>query len=72
MEWRHRQRCVELLSEDPRDWDTRDPSPEDGKTPLLFCLERGKVEMAKIIIKNPRVDLNMQNDAGKFPETIAR
>ena len=64
-------RCVELLCEDPRvDWNTRDP--QDGETPLLYCLERGEVEMAKIILKNPRVDLNVQTNAGKFPETIAR
>ena len=64
-------RCVELLCEDPRvDWNTRDP--RDGETPLLYCLEEGEVEMAKMIIKNPRVDLNAQNNNGKFPETIAR
>ena len=71
-----RKRCVELLTADPRvDWNFRDP--EDGDTPLHFCLEngeleRGEVELAKIIIKNPSVELNVQNNAGKFPETIAR
>ena len=60
------QRCVELLSADLRvDWNY-------GDTPLLYCLEEGKVEIARIIIKNPTVDLNVQNNAGKFPETIAR
>ena len=64
-----RLRCVEMLCEDPRvDWNTR----KEGETPLLFCLEEGQVEMAKILIKNPRVDLNVQNNAGEFPETIAR
>ena len=37
--------------------------------PLLWSLE---VEMAKIFHKNPRVDHNVQNDAMKLPETIAR
>ena len=65
------QRCVQLLCDDSRvDWNTRDSAT--GNTPLLACLESGKVEMAKILLRNPRVDLNVQNDAGKFPETIAR
>lgn len=73
-------RCVQLLCKDPRvDWNTR---IRDGNTPLLWCLEMSaKVgeedqillrEMAKILLSNPRVDLNAQNKAGKFPETIAR
>ena len=65
------QRCVQLLCDDPRvDWNTRDSAT--GNTPLHFCLEWGEVEKAKILLKNPRVDLNVQNDAGTFPETIAR
>ena len=47
-------------------------TPATGNTPLHFCLEWGEMEMAKTLLKNPRVDLNVQNDAGKFPETIAR
>ena len=65
------ERCVKLLTDDPRvDWNLR--NPEDGDTPLLYCLENGEVEMAKIIIKNPTIDLNVQNNFGEFPETIAR
>ena len=65
------QRCIQLLCDDPRvDWNTRNSAT--GNIPLLFCLENGKVEKAKTLLKNPRVDLNVQNDAGKFPETIAR
>ena len=66
-----RQRCVELLCDDPRvDWNTKE---EDyGATPLIYCLEEGKVEMAMILIRNPRVDLNLANNDRKFPETIAR
>ena len=65
------ERCVELLTADPRvDWNFRDP--EKGDTPLHFCLKNGKVEIAKMIIKNPNVDLNAQNIVGEFPETIAR
>ena len=65
------QRCVQLLCDDPRvDWNTRDLAT--GNTPLLACLEEGKLEVAKILLSNPRVDLNIQNNAGEFPETIAR
>ena len=64
-------RCVELLSNDLRvDWNSRDP--DTGNTPLLSCLNRGEVEMAKILIRNPQVDLNVGNNNGDFPETIAR
>ena len=65
------ERCVELLTADPRvDWNLRDP--ENGNTTLHFCLKKGLVEVAKKIFKIPTVDLNVQNDAGEFPETIAR
>ena len=63
-------RCVQLLSKEDRvDWNTRD---EDGDTPLMYCLKARKIEMAKIILKNPQVDLHISNNDGKFPETIAR
>ena len=48
----------------------------NGSTPLLFCLkesrEEGNIELAKILLRDPRVDLNVQNLVGKFPEDIAR
>ena len=51
------ERCLQLLTADPRvDWNTRDPY---GWTPLLYCLEEGDVETAEILIRNPRVDLNV-------------
>ena len=49
---------------------------DDGDTPLLYCLAEGgdvdRIDLAKILLKDPRVDLHVQNDQGKFPETIAR
>ena len=68
-EYEDSKRCIELLTADPRvDWNW-DPA---GGTPLFYGLMELDLELAKIIIKNPSVDLNVQNDAGKFPETIAR
>ena len=37
-----------------------------------FCLKKKKMDVARILLGNPRVDLNVQDSAGKFPETIAR
>ena len=63
-------RCLDLLSQDDRmDWNSRD---EAGDTPLMYCLKASKIEMAKIILKNPQVDLHISNKDGKFPENIAR
>ena len=64
---------MELLAEKPNarelDWNTRDKT---GDTPLLFCLKQKKLDMSKLLLSNPRVDLDVQDSAGKFPETIAR
>jgi len=68
--WGNSLGCVKLLSEEPSvEWNTRD---EIGDTPLLFCLKQKKLDLARILLSNPRVDLHVQNKAGKFPETIAR
>ena len=66
-----RDRCLEMLTEDPR-VNFNIKHDDTGDTPLHHCLNEGRVEMAKILIKNPRVDLNVKNNAGDFPETIAR
>ena len=66
-----RDKIVEMLSEDQRiNFNLADVLT--GDTPLLHCLKEKKVEMSKIILKNPRVDLNVKNNAGEFPESIAR
>ena len=68
------ERCMELLTADPRvEWNSRDSRyTYERNTPLLYCLENGEVGLAKSIIKNPPLDLNLENNAGEFPETIAR
>ena len=45
---------------------------EAGVTHLLFCLKNNKMEFAKILLNNPRVDPHVQDMEGRYPETIAR
>ena len=63
-------KCIELLTADARvNWNYRKPFLE--KTPLMYCIEDGTVEMTKMIIINPTVDLNILTSNGKFLETLA-
>ena len=39
---------------------------------LMFCLKTSKLEMARVLLKNPRVNIHTANKEGKFPENIAR
>ena len=62
-----RLRCVELLSRDPRvDWNTRDQA---GDTPLLFCLKKNRIGLAKILLDNPRVSLDVRALTGNTRRT---
>ena len=62
--------CVQLLSQDPRvDINHKDT---DGTTPLMSCLELARVEMAKILLANPKVEVHTRNKEGKNAEDIAR
>ena len=64
------ERCVKLLSQDQRvNWNTKNGA---GDTPLMFCLENNKTDMAKVILSNPRVFINTKNNEGKNSEAIAR
>ena len=61
---------MELLCKDERvDWNTRDVA---GNTPLLFCLKGNQLEMARLLLSTPRVDLHVKDGDGKYPEMIAR
>ena len=62
--------CVQLLSQDPRvDINHKDT---DGNTPLMYCLAKDRVEMAKILLANPKVEVHTRNKEGKNAEDIAR
>merc|ERR1712066_1064792 len=43
-----------------------------GNTPLMYCLKTGRVDMARVLLQNPRVDLDTTDRDGNFPENIAR
>ena len=66
--------CIRLLCSDPRvDWNQRHPSQSSsGMTPLLWCLARGRLEEAMILIRTPTVDLDIHTNRLEYPETIAR
>ena len=67
---RRQLRCMKLLCKDERvDWNTRDVA---GNTPLLFCLKGNQLEMARLLLGTPRVDLHVKDGDGKYPEMIAR
>ena len=36
----------------------------DGKTPILIALERNRIRIVEILIRNPRVDLTCRNNEG--------
>ena len=48
-------KCVELLSKDPRiNWNVRN---ENGETPIMLALKYKEMEMVKILLKTPGVDV---------------
>ena len=48
-------KCLELLSKDPRmKWNIRN---ENGETPIMVALKNKEMEMVKILMKTPGVDL---------------
>ena len=44
----------------------------NGETPITVALMKGKTEMVKILLENPRVDLDTLDCEGRFLENIAR
>ena len=48
-------KCVELLSKDPRvNWNIKN---DDGETPIMVALKNKEMEMFKILLRTPGVDL---------------
>lgn len=63
-------RCVQLLSQNRRvNWNIKN---REGDTPVMFCLKNNKIEMARILLSTPRVNLNTRDRQGKYLENIAR
>jgi len=62
--------CVQLLSQDERvDINIKN---SNGETPITLAMKMGKTQMVKILLDNPRVDLDTVDKEGKFLENIAR
>lgn len=62
--------CARLLVQDSRvELKGRNKA---GDTLLLHCLKNNKVELAKMILNKPSVDLHTPDEDGMYPETIAR
>ena len=63
-------RCLQLLSQNRRvNWNIKN---REGETPVMFCLKNNKIEMARILLSTPRVNLNTRDNQGKYLENIAR
>ena len=63
-------RCVQLLSRDERvDINVKN---KNGETPITVAMKGGMTEMVKILLVNPRVDLDTVDQEGRFLENIAR
>ena len=63
-------RSVQLLSQNRRvNWNIKN---KEGDTPVMFCLKNNKLEMARILLSTPRVNLNTRDTQGKYLENIAR
>ena len=61
---------VEMTSLDRRvDWNIKN---SDGDTPIMYCLKTNKIEMFRLLLNSPRVDLNTRDRDGKYLEDIAR
>ena len=63
-------RCVRLLSQQRRlNWNMKN---REGETPVMYCLKNNKIEMARILLSTPGVNLNTRDLQGKYLENIAR
>ena len=52
--------CLKILAEaEAVDWNVKMSS---GEIPIMHCLKENKMEMFDILVKCPRVDLNIKND----------
>jgi len=62
--------CLKMLAADARV--NLNIKNTHGNTPLMYCLKTGRVDMARVLLQNPRVDLDTTDRDGNFPENIAR
>ena len=63
-------KCIEMLSKDTRvDWNNKN---ENGETPVVRILKENQVEIGKILLQTPGVDLDITDKDGLTLEQIAR
>lgn len=51
--------------------DVNSYAPLNGNTPLMIAIENKNVEVAELLIENPRIDINLRNYNGKTALTLA-
>ena len=62
--------CVELLAgAEEVPWNQKD---QDGDTPLMLALKWRRLDIAKVMLQCPRVDVTVADDNGQTPEMWAR
>ena len=62
--------CVELLAgAEEVPWNQKDRA---GDTPLMDALKENKLDIAKVLLQCPRVDVTVADDEGQTPEMWAR
>ena len=64
-------RCLEILAAQERflHWNFADNL---GETPVITAVISGNIDMVRLLVKCPRVDLDVRDGAGRTPEMIAR
>ena len=62
--------CVELLlGVEEVEWNQKD---SNGNTPLMLALRKNELDIAKMLLQCPRVDVTVTDDEGRTPEMWAR
>ena len=62
--------CVELLAGvEGVPWNEKN---NNGNTPLMKALKENKLDIAKVLLQYPRVDVTVPDDEGQTPEMWAR
>ena len=66
-----RLKCVRMLSKDPRvNWNIK--NQEDSEVPIMFALKRDKLDVVKILLNAPGIDLKVKDRSGQTLVQIAR
>ena len=64
-------KCVETLT-DQEDFDNWNITGNNGIAPILMALEGGNTEIVRLLLRCPRVNLDIIFSDGKYFEDIVR